>query len=201
LTAALERAKPGDTILLASYGDGGDAFVFRVTDAITQYHTARSIFSQIEVKRLLPSYGKYARFRKLIRKESQPTEVSTPVVLFRDQKSILPLYGGKCPKCQTVQFPKHRVCIECGQRSGLEAIKLARRGTLFTFTNDYLFESPDSPVPHAVVELDGGGRLYVQMTDCDPERVEIDMPVELTFRKYHEGFGMNNYFWKARPAG
>jgi hydroxymethylglutaryl-CoA synthase len=201
LSAALERAHPGDTILLASYGDGGDAFVLRVTDAITQYRTARSLFTQIEVKRLLPSYGKYARFRKLVRKETQTADVSTPVVLFRDQKSIFPLYGGKCPQCHTVQFPKHRVCTECGHRGGLDSVKLARRGTLFTFTNDYLFDSPDSPVPHAVVELDGGGRVYVQMTDCDPERVEIDMPVELTFRKYHEGFGINNYFWKAKPAG
>jgi hypothetical protein len=25
------------------------------------------------------------------------------------------------------------------------------------------------------------------------------MPVELTFRKYHEGSGLQNYFWKARP--
>jgi len=200
LAAALERAKSGDTILLASYGDGADALLFRVTDAIAQYRTARSLFSQIEVKRLLPSYGKYARFRKLIRKETASADVSTPVVLFRDQKAILPLYGGRCPKCQTIQFPKHRVCIECGCRDGLEDAKLARRGKLFTFTNDYLFDSPDTPVAHAVVDLDGGGRLYVQMTDCEPDRVEIDMAVELTFRKYHEGFGMNNYFWKARPA-
>jgi len=200
LAAALERAKPGDIILLASYGDGGDALLFRVTDAIAQYRTARSLFSQIEVKRLLPSYGKYARFRKLIRKETPNADVSTPVVLFRDQKAILPLYGGTCPKCKTVQFPKHRVCIECGHREGLVATKLSRRGTLFTFTNDYLFDSPDTPVAHAVIDLDGGGRVYLQMTDCEAERVEIDMPVELTFRKYHEGFGMNNYFWKARPA-
>jgi len=200
LAAALERAKPGDTILLASYGDGGDALVLRVTDAIAQYRTRVSVFSQIERKRLLPSYGKYARFRKLIRKEAVTADVSTPVVLFRDQKAILPLYGGKCPQCQTVQFPKHRVCVECGHRGGLADVKLARRGTLFTFTNDYLFDSPDTPVAHAVVDLEGGGRVYVQMTDCDAERVEIDMPVELTFRKYHEGFGMHNYFWKARPA-
>ena len=53
---------------------------------------------------------------------------------------------------------------------------------------------------HAVVDLEGGGRLYLQLTDCEPERVEIDMPLELTFRKVHEGGGFKNYFWKARPA-
>jgi hydroxymethylglutaryl-CoA synthase len=200
LAAALERAQAGDILLLASYGDGGDALVFRVTEAIAGYRTAHSVFAQIEVKRLLSSYGKYARFRKLIRKEPAGADVSTPVVLYRDRKTILPLYGGTCPQCATVQFPRHRACIECGNHDGLRATKLSRCGTLFTFTNDYIFDAPDTPVAHAVVDLDGGGRIYVQMTDCDADRVQIDMPLELTFRKYHEGFGMNNYFWKAHPA-
>ena len=29
--------------------------------------------------------------------------------------------------------------------------------------------------------------------------VAIDMPVELTLRRLHEGGGFHNYFWKARP--
>lgn len=199
LAAVLERAKPGDLVLVAGYGDGGDAAVFRVTDAIAGFHIVRSIYSQIEVKRTLPAYGKYARFRKLLRKEYATTDTSTPVVLLRDQKEILSLHGGKCPQCGTVQFPLHRICIECGYRGGLEEVKLPRTGKLFTFTHDYLTETPDPPTTHAVVDLDGGGRVYVQLTDCEPERVEIGMPVELTFRKYHEGAGIKNYFWKARP--
>jgi 3-hydroxy-3-methylglutaryl CoA synthase len=200
LAAALERAKPGELILLVSYGDGADALLLRTTGAIAQYHTGLSLFSQIERKRLLPSYGKYARFRHLIKKETTSDDLSTPVVLFRDRRTVLSLYGGRCPSCETVQFPRHRVCIECGHRDGLDEHKLARRGTLFTFTNDYLHDSPDAPTTHGVVELDGGGRVYVQLTDVDPEQVEVDMPVELTFRKYHEGSGLQNYFWKARPA-
>ncbi|MCS6926838.1 MAG: OB-fold domain-containing protein [Candidatus Binatia bacterium] len=199
LAAVLERAKPGDLVLVAGYGDGGDAAVFRVTDAIAGFPIVRSIYSQIEVKRTLPSYGKYARFRKLLRKEYTTTDTSTPVVLLRDQKEILSLHGGKCPQCGTVQFPLHRICIECGYRGGLEEVKLPRTGKLFTFTHDYLTETPDPPTTHAVVDLDGGGRVYVQLTDCEPEQVEIGMPVELTFRKYHEGAGIKNYFWKARP--
>src|SRR5262249_50663113 len=34
LAQALDRAAPGDSILLVGYGDGADAFLFRVTDAI-----------------------------------------------------------------------------------------------------------------------------------------------------------------------
>ncbi|HLY36664.1 MAG TPA: OB-fold domain-containing protein [Candidatus Binatia bacterium] len=198
LVAALERAKSGDLILVAGYGDGADAILLRATGARAAAGT--TVSQQIEVKRLLPSYGRYARFRKLVRKDAAPADVSSAVVMFRDRKELLPLYGGKCPKCGTVQFPKHRVCIECAHPGGLDDVKLARRGTLFTFTNDYLFESPDPPTTHAVIDLEGGGRLYCQLTDCEAERVAIDMPLELTFRRIHEGGGFNNYFWKARPA-
>ena len=198
LAAALERARVGDLILVTAYGDGADAILLRATG--TPAVGGTSVLRQIEVKRLLPSYGRYARFRKLVRKEAVAAEPSSPVILFRDRKELLPLYGGRCPGCGTVQFPKHRVCIECAHPGGLEDVKLSHRGTLFTFTNDHLFESPDPPVSHAVIDLDGGGRLYCQLTDCEPERVEIGMPLELTFRKIHEGGGFNNYFWKARPA-
>jgi 3-hydroxy-3-methylglutaryl CoA synthase len=200
LAAALEQARPGELILLVSYGDGADALLLRTTDALAQYRTAVSLFAQIERKRLLPSYGKYARFRGLIKQETTADDLSSPVVLFRDRRAVLSLHGGKCPQCGVVQFPRHRVCIECGHRDGLTEHKLGRRGVLFTFTNDYIHDSPDAPTTHGVVELDGGGRIYVQLTDVEPDQVEIDMPVELTFRKYHEGSGLQNYFWKARPA-
>ncbi len=198
LAAALERAKAGDLVLVAGYGDGADALLLRVTAPAAG--AGPTVSQQIEVKRTLPSYGRYARLRKLVRKETVASDPSSAVVMFRDRKELLPLYGGKCPRCGTVQFPKHRACIECAHPGGLEEVKLARRGRLFTFTNDYLFESPDPPTAHAVVDLEGGGRLYCQLTDCEPERVEIDMPLELTFRRIHEGGGFNNYFWKARPA-
>ena len=198
LTAALERAQAGDLILACGYGEGADAILLRATGA--RVATAASVAQQVEVKRTLPSYGRYARFRRLVRKESGAGDQSSPVIAFRDRRELLPLSGGRCPACGTVQFPKHRVCIECGHTGGLEETRLARRGVLFTFTNDYMFESPDPPTAHAVVDLDGGGRLYLQVTDCDAERVAIDMPLELTFRRLHEGGGFNNYFWKARPA-
>jgi len=200
LAAALERARPGELVLVASYGDGADALLLRTTEKIAEYRTGLSLYSQIERKRLLPSYGRYARFRKLIARDSGGDDLSTPVVLFRDRRMVLSLHGGRCGRCGTVQFPRHQVCIECGQREGLDDHKLARRGTLFTYTTDYMHDSPDAPTTHGVVDLEGGGRVYVQLTDVEPERVEVDMPVELTFRKYHEGSGIQNYFWKARPA-
>jgi hydroxymethylglutaryl-CoA synthase len=198
LAAALEQARAGDLILVCGYGDGADAIVLRATGTPVAVHA--SVAQQVEVKRTLPSYGRYARFRRLMRKDPGLGDVSSPVISFRDRGELLPLRGGKCPGCGVVQFPRHRVCIECGHVGGLEDVALGRRGTLFTFTNDYMFESADPPTTHGVVDLDGGGRVYLQLTDCDADRVAIGMPLELTFRRLHDGGGFHNYFWKARPA-
>src|SRR5262249_23248707 len=145
-------------ILVASYGDGGDALLLRATERVAGYRPARSIGAQIEVKRTLPSYGKYLRYRRLLRKDAPAQELSSPVALFRDRPTLLPLYGGRCRACRTVQYPAHRVCIECGDRSGLEAVKLSRTGKVFTFVHDHVREAPESPVTTAVIDLDGGGR-------------------------------------------
>ena len=198
LAAALEQAKAGELILVCGYGDGADAIVLRATG--TPPAVRASVAQQIEVKRTLPSYGRYARFKRLMRKDPGLGDVSSPVIAFRDRGELLPLHGGKCRACGVVQFPRHRVCIECGHGGGLEDVSLERRGTLFTFTNDYLFESADPPTTHGVVDLEGGGRVYLQLTDCDADRVAIGMPLELTFRRLHDGGGFHNYFWKARPA-
>jgi uncharacterized OB-fold protein len=51
-----------------------------------------------------------------------------------------------------------------------------------------------------VVDLEGGGRTFLQMTDCDPKEVSIGMTVELTLRCLHEGAGFHNYYWKCQPV-
>lgn len=70
---------------------------------------------------------------------------------------------------------------------------------MFTFTRDHLVPSPDPPTIMAAADLDGGGRFYAQVTDADPSAVEVGTPVELTFRRLHEGEDCVNYFWKLRP--
>jgi len=195
LAAALERARPGDLVLVAAYGDGADALLLRV-----QAPATARLARQIEVKRSLQSYARYARFRGLVTRESGGVDPASPAITFRDREQVLALHGGRCPACGTVQFPRHRHCIECGDGQGLTAVRLAKRGTLFTFTVDHVHESLDPPVAHGVIDLADGGRVYLQLTDCDAEALAIDMPLELTFRRMHDAGGFHNYFWKARPA-
>ena len=77
--------------------------------------------------------------------------------------------------------------------------KLGKRGTIFTFTIDNLAPVPEHPLPMAVVDLEGGGRVYLQVTDAADGEVKVGTAVELTFRRLHEVGGNRYYFWKARP--
>lgn len=200
LVSALEGAKPGDKMILASYGDGSDALLLRTADGIEDIKGKRGIKANLQSKRMLPNYERYMEFRKLISKERFIFPSST-ITYWRDRKQELNLYGAKCRSCGTIQYPKGRVCFECGKKDDFDEVKLSKRGKVFTFALDHLIggDYVEVPVPRAVIDLDGGGRIYLQITDCDPKGVRVDMPVELTFRKIHEGAGFHNYYWKCRP--
>ena len=66
LVSTLDVAKPGDRILLVSFGSGAgsDAFIFRVTDEIEAVRDlAPSFKSLLEENRIYLNYGEYAKFR------------------------------------------------------------------------------------------------------------------------------------------
>ena len=89
----------------------------------------------------------------------------------------------------------------CQAKDNLEFVRISdKQGELFTYSIDERAFAPDLPVVLSVVNLDGGGRFYGQMTDKDAEKLEVGIRMELTFRKMHEGGGIPNYFWKCRPV-
>ena len=78
---------------------------------------------------------------------------------------------------------------------------MRRRGSVFTFTKDYLYSAPVSPVGVAVIELEDGARFYCQLTDVDTETIGIGQRVRLTLRRLKDGGKMHHYYWKCRPVG
>ncbi len=201
LTTCLEHAEPGQLILLLSYGSGADAVLLSVTDEI-EAHRPRARRALVGHGRPLPSYQTYLKYRDLVRSQHGLWEVepfSSLTMMWREGRQNLALYGVRCTKCEAVFFPSRRVCPRCETKDAFEPHKLGRKGRLVTFSKDRLYPGPESPTVMAVIDLEGGGRLFTQMTDCDPEGVRIGMEVELTFRKFHESKGYAHYFWKARP--
>lgn len=203
LVEALESAAPGERLLLAAYGDGVDLFDLTVTERIARLPRKRGVAGHLASRLPLESYGRYLRFRSLMEWEfdRRPPDRSSLAVIARESSQIYSLHGAMCRRCGTVQYPVQRVCTECRTQDDFDEVRLAdRKGILFTFSMDERAMVPDLPNVLCIVDLEGGGRFYSVLTDRTPSAIRIGMPVELTFRKIHEGSNLYNYFWKARPV-
>jgi hydroxymethylglutaryl-CoA synthase len=208
LVAALEEAKPGDRILFLNYSNGCDAFIFKATDSIEKGKGRRGMKGHLASKLPLPSYESYIRFRDMMPVEMarRPQKVSSATALYRDRKWIFGANASKCRKCGFLQFPAQRVCLACRSKDESDYVPIARwTGKMFTFAKDNLALSPDPPTIFCICNMldpnsDDKCRFYSQMTDRDPNKVEVDMTLEMTFRNMHNGGGYPNYFWKVMPV-
>ncbi len=200
LAGALEQAKAGERILLLNHGDGADALLLEVAEAIPAAASRKGLIGHLFQKRQLPSYTAYAHFRHLTDREV-PRAEGSPVTYWRDAAQELNFIGARCKSCGVIQYPPPRVCAECRTKDNFENVKLPRKGTVYTYTLDHLSGGQylNVPIPRLVIDLDGGGRVFLEMTDGDPNEVKIGLPVEILFRRLHEGANFHNYYWKCRP--
>ncbi len=195
LVAALEEAKPGDKILLGSYGDGADAYLLEVTDEITKFKTKRGIKGHLEAKRIRKDVG--VRGASVKGLDGNPPSVSAR---WRERESIDRLHGAKCLSCGLIQYPSQRVCSRCHTKDQQEIVRLSdKKGKIFTFSLDYLVPGLDRPLAITIIDFEGGGRGLFMMTDRETEDVKCEAPVEMSFRKLRSSGGVHNYYWKAIP--
>ena len=200
LISALEEAKPDDKILFAAYGDGCDAFILSITEGIKKIQERQCFKRAIENKESLSSYAKYLSFRKMIKGQKEIETPFSSVIMSQREKALnIKLIAKKCRKCGTINTLNLRVCPYCKTKDDFEDFKLGKKGKIITYSQEYYFPKIEPPVTMAVIDLDGGGRITLQMTDEKQAEVKIGMDVELTFRKMHAGSGFYNYSWKAKP--
>jgi len=208
LIAALEQAHPGDRILLTNYGDGADAMIIRVTEAITKVQTRKRLADRLEKSRSI-DYGAYLSWRDLIQLEKPslpPRGEPSLSARWRERHVIATLSGVKCRQCGLPQIhtigQKIRICVGCQSKDDFESYSFSdKKAALFTYAVDHLQPTKNPPGLNGTVDFEGGGRLICELTDCDPDQVEIGMPLEMTFRKMFQSKGIINYFWKAKPVG
>ncbi|GIV03761.1 MAG: ACP synthase [Fimbriimonadales bacterium] len=203
LAAALEEAQEGQRFLWANYGDGADAMVVRTTPAVARLARRRGVQWHLARRREITDYDRYLNYRNLYPSDSdrRAGQGVSATVHYRDRNEDIAFHGQRCRRCGTEQFPFQRVCFQCFARDDFEEIRLAERsGKVMSFTFDYFAGSPDPPLIVTTIEVEGGARVYLQMTDASPSEVKLDMPVEFTFRKIHEYGGTPNYFWKCTPV-
>jgi 3-hydroxy-3-methylglutaryl CoA synthase/uncharacterized OB-fold protein len=203
LVAALETAQPGQRFLLVSYGDGAEAHVIKTTENVTKFKPQRGMKGHLASKRYLNNYERYIRFRDLMPVEKQrrpPLVCSVPAVL-RDRKWIFNGCATKCNNCGRLFFPAQRVCNYCQTKDKFEYVRIMDwTGVLFTFSKDNLAQSVDPPTVWTLVDMNKQVRVYTRMTDFDPDKVALDMTLEMSFRKLSDAGEHPNYFWMSVPV-
>jgi 3-hydroxy-3-methylglutaryl CoA synthase len=208
LVAALEEAKPGDKILFASYGDGCDAYILQVTPEIEKLGYRRGVKNHLPVKKQLANYERYLQWRRLLTSEipaiRHEFENPSAVALWRERKEVYSLYGTKCRHCGTPQFPPERICATCQTKDEFEPYKFSdKKATVFSCNWDITAPTFSPELTNAVIDFDGGGRIYAHATDTDPGELEAGMTVEMTFRRLYQvepQDGLYSYYWKCRPV-
>ncbi len=202
LVAALEQAKAGDRLLLASYGDGADAFLI---DVKKRPKKGRAVSGHLGWKRPLASYDRFLAYSGTLETNPEaPLRVepfAASTIEYRDQAQTLRLHAAKCNQCGTVAHPIQRICYTCRSRDDYTEVRLSDKpAKVYAFTRDNLAGGLEPPVINCIVESDEGKcRVFTIVTDTDPLDVKVGSEVEFTFRKMHEGGDFHNYYWKVRP--
>ena len=208
LAAELASAEPGQTIVVTGFGQGCDALVFRVTDALGAARPKRGVAGWLERRVEETNYSKFLTYSGVVEREyGKRAELDRSPALtaqYRNREGVTGFVGGRCERCGTVQYPKAIYCVNpnCGARDTQEPHPMADvPARVKTFTADHLVFSMDPPAYLGLVEFEGGGRTMVDFTEVDPESFDVGTPTGMRFRIKHvdERRGMRQYFWKAAP--
>jgi hydroxymethylglutaryl-CoA synthase len=214
LNAVLEHAKPGERILVASYGNGSsDALSLKVNEAINDKRKrviprARGpFFSQYLESAQAISYtdfqqhiGYLGRTDKALMHLSIPPQ--SPYIT-RSYEEFLRLDGAECtnPDCGYVNFPPTQrvLCVRCGHTE-FRHYQMARTGTVVAFSINYYMPAPlPYPLPLLTLELDDGkARFSAQGTEWDEPDVKIGARVELVVRILDKDRGITVYALRGR---
>ncbi len=208
LISALEGAKPGDKILVVSFGSGCDALYFEVTKDMENLAARNGISRCLSNRAELDNYTKYLLWRDILpgdvgmrSEEDLWTRWSS---LWRGRKMVLGLWGSKCKKCGVPQLPPQRICVnpDCGAVDDMEPYRFSdKTGHIASYTGDMLAASYNPPAIYGAIEFEGGGKYYFDFADCDLDALATGMPVAMSFRRkyYDEKRDIVGYFWKAAP--
>ena len=205
----LEEAKPGQKILVAAFGQGCDALLFEVTEAIAKVRPHRGVKGFLARRKEEANYMKWLAFNGLVEMEkgmrAEKDNKTALTVTYRKRDMLFGLIGGKCEKCGTAQFPRTRICVNPNCR-GVDMQKpfsfADLKGKILSWSADYLTYSQDPPSHYGMVTFEEGGRFLSDITDVDVGTIDSGTEVRMVFRikDFDERRGFRRYFWKAAPV-
>jgi hydroxymethylglutaryl-CoA synthase len=203
LASMLEQAAPGEVVAVVALADGADVLILRATPAIADWAPDDPVADQVAAGSDLP-YGKFLTWRGMVTPEPprrpEPQRVSSSAA-WRNEDWKFGFVGSVDRTSGAVHLPPSRVSMTGGAVDDMTPVDRAdTEATIATYTIDRLAYSPSPPVVFAILDFDGGGRFPVELTDVDPDTVDIGDRVRMTFRKLFTADGIHDYFWKATPV-
>lgn len=208
LAHALEEAKEGDVILVAQFGQGAEALVFRVGGDIGSCRPARGVTGSLADRKEETNYLKFLFFNGLVEWDkgmrAEGDKKTALTTLYRNEDQILGLVGGKCRETGVVQYPRTRISVAPNNPAvdTQEPYRFAeRKASVLTYSADFLTYSMSPPNHYGTIVFEGGGRIFMDITDVEQGDVDTGLPVKMVFRlkDIDEKRGFRRYFWKAAP--
>lgn len=208
LSLVLEKAQPGQLILLAQFGSGAEALVFRVTDAVRGFQPAKGVSAWIARGVEEKNYTKFLSFNEQLRLErgmrGEQDRKTALTTAYRHRRALMGLVAGRCEVTGHVHFPPSRISYDQGKplQDTQKPHKLAeRQARVLSWSAEYLSFHKSPPHTYGQVDFAGGGRILMEFTDIAKGDIASDTDVEMVFRvkDVDERRGFTRYFWKATP--
>lgn len=208
LADVMERAKPGEWILLTGLGQGCDALLLRATEAIAERRHA-GVRDVIDGGRLETNYVRFLSDKGALEIDwgmrAERDSRTAQTVAFNKSRDIYGFVGGICQFCATPQFPKSRRCVnpDCAALDSQRDYRFAdRSATVKSYTEDWMAFTRRPPLIYGNVSFEGGGNVFMEMCEFTSGEVGVGTPVSMKFRikDIDEARGFHRYFWKAGPA-
>ena len=209
LAQVLERAQPGESILLVGFGQGCDALVLRVTDAIAGFKPVRGVSGALADAQSHDAYLRMLSYDEGIELEwgmrAEKVLKTALTEQYRSRDQLAGFVAGKCRKCGTVQFPQMAYCVSPSCHAGrdnFDPIPLIDVGCkVLTYTADWLSYHPSPPLYVGFVQFDNGARVLMETVDVGAAGLDVGTPLRVVHRikDVDKARGYPRYFWKTTP--
>lgn len=104
----------------------------------------------------------------------------------------------QCRDCKKYIFDPKIACDNCLSEN-LDWVEISGKGKVYTFSlltkevAEPAFREEKMPIVVAVIKLEEGVQMCSNIVQCNPEKVYIDMPVEVVFEKLDDEFTLPKF--------
>jgi 3-hydroxy-3-methylglutaryl CoA synthase len=210
LAHVLEKAVPGEHILVIGFGQGCDALVLETTDAITAFKPRRGVGGALADGISTDAYLRMLSFDDGVELEwgmrAEKTLKTAFTEQYRSNDQLGNFQAGTCRACGTTQFPQLPFCVNPGcnaPAAQFDPVSLVDvKAKVMTCTADWLSYHPAPPLYVGFVQFDNGARVLMETVDVGAAGLDVGMALNVVFRikDVDKVRRYPRYFWKTTPV-